>query len=91
MMCTNFYALYDLANNLFPNKILALNIDVKNDITLEKAFVKLGKSLGYSKQKSKRAFTIASEYYHKKRKKENDEQLIKLQDQKKKILLVGHS
>ena len=91
LMCTNFYALYDLANNLFPNKFIELNIDVENNINLEKAFIKLGKDLGFSKDKAKSAFKIAYQYYIDDKRDKFNKQLALLNSKKKKVLLVSHS
>lgn len=91
MMCTNFYALYDLANNLFKDKIIELNIDVKNNITLEKAFINLGKRLGFNKKDSFKAFKKAYDFYLSKKEEDYQNQLQILQQDCKKILLVGHS
>ena len=91
MMCTNFYALYDLANNLFPNKIIELNIDMNNDISLKDAFINLGKKLNLTKKESSTFFKRAQQFFLKKRENEYKNQLCKLKGNKKKVLLVGHS
>ncbi len=91
MMCTNFYALYDLANNLFPNRIIELNIDLKKRITLKRAFIKLGKKLNINRCKTARAFDKAFKRYVEKRNEETEKQLNILNSTAKKILLVGHS
>lgn len=91
MMCTNFYASFDLANNIFPNKIIELNIDINNHISLKKAFLNLGKRLCFSKHDVKRAFEIAYHDHLKRKEKLYDEQQLLLKSDKKKILLVGHS
>lgn len=91
MMCTNFYCLYDLANNLFPNKIIELNIDLNNNIDLEKAFIELGKKLGIAKKKSILAFKKSYKFFILKKDEKYNKQLNLLKNNKKKILLVGHS
>ncbi len=91
MMCTNFYASFDLANNIFSNKIIELNIDINNHISLKKAFLNLGKRLCFSKHDTKRAFEIAYHDHLKRKEKLYDEQQLLLKSDKKKILLVGHS
>lgn len=91
MMCTNFYSIYDLANNLFPKKILELNIDINNNVSLEKAFINLGERLNFSKKNSKKAFDIAYQNYLDDKKEKYSKELTLLNSKKKKILLVGHS
>jgi len=91
MMCTNFYALYDLSNTLFPGKVIELNIDYNNDITLKKAFINLGKKLGFSKKYIKKAFKHAYNYYLTELDKLHENELKLLNSNNKKVLLVGHS
>ncbi len=91
MMCTNFYALYDLANNLFPNKIIELNIDQKNKIDLKKSFMMLGKKLGFSKKICSQTFDISYSNYLHQLELKHQQQLEILRNDNKKVLLVGHS
>lgn len=91
MLCTNFYALYDLANNLFPNKVIELNIDACNNIDLKDAFINLGKRLGYSKKKSQLAFNKAYEFYLNEKEKKYENNIKLFRSKKKKIMLVGHN
>lgn len=49
-MCTNFLCLYDLVNNTFDDiNILHYNVDIEKGLTLEEAFLTIGKelNLGY--------------------------------------------
>lgn len=91
MLCTNFYAIYDLASNLFPNKIMEINIDVNNNIKLSDGFIKFGCDLGFSKKKSKLSFNKALEKHLKNKDEKCDEYLNLLKSNKKKILLAGHN
>ncbi len=85
-MCSNFSSLYDLANNLLNIKILTFdnNKEIKN-------FIKIGKELGFSSKKIKKAYKIATIKYNKNLKKLKIENINKLNTSNKKILLVGHS
>ena len=90
-VCTNFNCLYDLTRNLFPNlKIIEYNIDVSHNKTEEKAFISLGKKLGFSKKASKNSY-----YYAKQKEHEYEENMLvktekKLKSNKPKILIYGH-
>lgn len=91
MLCTNFYALYDLVKNTFDTKLIHYNVDVKNNLTEEKAFIKMGISLGFSKKKSLEAYHYAKEIRNKKKNNVLVQQEEKIKkSQKIKILLAGH-
>lgn len=48
-VCTNFNALYDLIHNLFPEvPLITSNIDLQKHKTEMKAYINIGKQLGYS-------------------------------------------
>lgn len=89
-MCTNFYLLYDLVNNLFNTNILDLIIDEENKKHEKNAFIELGLFLGFSYNKTQTAYKRAKE----KEKKIKNNLLLKqtniLNNNNKKILLVGH-
>lgn len=90
-VCTNFNALYDLVRVLFNKKILNYNVDVEHHNSEKKAFILLGKELGFSYFESNNAYLIAKEkeeLYLDKLKKSG---LEKLRSKKKKVLLLGHS
>ena len=59
-MCSNFDCLYDLCNNLLDIKILTF--DSKKEI---KNFIKIGKELGFKRNKIKKAYLKASIKYNK--------------------------
>lgn len=90
-VCTNYNALYDLVKNTFPNlRILNYNIDIKKHKSEQKAFISIGKELGFSIIESKKAYKIAKvkemEYYKKEAKIAKE----KISSEKTKILLLGH-
>ena len=90
-VCTNFYVLYDLANNIFDYDILSMNIDYNKNITIKDAFINLGIDLGYGYLKSNNAFIKANEIYRNEKKNKLLEQTNILNSKNKKILVVGHS
>ncbi|MGM9879632.1 MAG: acyl-CoA dehydratase activase-related protein [Bacilli bacterium] len=89
-VCTNFYLLYDLVNNLFDLNILDINIDETSTKTEKSSFIELGLFLGFSYNKTVTAYKHAKE----KEKKVKNNLLLKqtniLMNKNKKILLVGH-
>lgn len=89
-VCTNFYLLYDLVNNLFDLNILDINIDETSSKTEKGSFIELGLFLGFSYNKTVTAYKHAKE----KEKKVKNNLLLKqtniLMNKNKKILLVGH-
>lgn len=88
--CTNFWAAYDIVNNLFETKILNYNIDLEKKDTLKKGLYKIGKKLGKNKSEIKKAYDIAI-YKHKQIEIKNIEiTKNKLNSQKTKILLISH-
>ena len=88
--CTNFWAAYDIVNNIFNKKILSYNIDLEKGDTLKKGLYKIGKELGKEKKEIKKAYKKAM-YEHNLIKKKNIEiTKNKLNSSKTKILLVSH-
>lgn len=88
--CTNFYALYDIVNNLFDTKIINYNIDVDSHISERKAFIKLGKDLGFSSSVSSHAYMKAKRIAKRNAKHKFIKQSHLLESNKIKILLAGH-
>lgn len=88
--CTNFLALYDIINNMFNVKILNYNIDLENNDTEYKGFIKIGKILKKTTKQIKYA------YYRAKIESSNKidtlirNNIYNLLSKKIKILLVGH-
>lgn len=90
-VCTNFNCLYDLIHNLYPElKIVNYNVDVKHHHDEQEAFIKLGKELGFSRRRSKKAYEVAKrkEFTHLKEVAERQQE--KLKTNKTKILMLGH-
>lgn len=89
-VCTNFYLLYDLVNNLFDMNILDINIDQTHSKSEKSAFIELGLFLGFSYNKTVNAYKKAKE----KEKNVKNNLLLKqtniLMNKNKKVLLVGH-
>lgn len=91
-ICVKFYALYDICKNLFDANFITLNIDYEKGENKLKAFVVLGKKLGFSTKESIRAYIRAS-------KKQKDYDTLRFNNQKRllnnskdlKILIVAHS
>ncbi len=88
--CTNFLAAADIIRNLFPVRILTYNINYLKGETEEKAFIHLGKELGFDEQDSLAAYHNAITSVKFKREKDILKNIEKLDSKKKKILLVGH-
>ena len=88
--CTNFLATYDIASNIFPNKILNYNIDLEKKQSEYKGFLKLKKDLNKSKKEIKKAYLKAKEQVAITKKQKIKENIKKLNKDGLKILLVSH-
>jgi predicted nucleotide-binding protein (sugar kinase/HSP70/actin superfamily) len=88
--CTNFYAIYDIVNNLFKNKIIHYNVDADNHINEKKAFIKMGKELGFSSVISSHAYIKAKRIAKRNARHRFIKQNELLNSNKMKILLAGH-
>ncbi len=88
--CTNFWAAYDIVNNIFDINILNYNIDLEKGETLKKGLYKIGKELGKSHLDIKKAYKKAIYQYEIKKKKNAEINLNKLKSNKTKILIVSH-
>lgn len=90
-LCTNFTAVYDLCNNVFKDvKFLNYNIDVDKGKSEVEAFLIMGKCLGFSYLKALKAYNqgvLQSKKYYKEKLKSFEN---KLNENKLKILIVGH-
>lgn len=88
--CTNFWAIYDIVNNIFDKKVLSYNIDLEKRQTLKKGLYKIGKEMGKNKKEIKKAYRKAI-YEHNLIKTKNIEITEKkLKSNKTKILIVSH-
>lgn len=88
--CTNFWAIYDIVNNLFNLKILHYNIDLEKGETLKKGLYKIGQELGKSRHEIAKAYKEAIKDHKNKIKQNFEITLNKLKSNKTKILLVSH-
>jgi len=92
VVCTKFNAMYDIVNNTFINlKLLDYNIDVKENETEFKAFMKMGKVLGANSITVLKAYLKAKKVqnYYEQKQSEKQEQLLSNTD-KLKMLIVSH-
>lgn len=88
--CTNFWAAYDIVNNIYDKKIISYNIDEEKGDSLKKGLYKIGKELGKEKKEIKKAYKKAI-YEHNLIKNKNLEiTKNKLKSDKTKILIVSH-
>lgn len=89
--CTNFYLLYDLANNIFKeNTIIDININEQKKQSEKNAFIELGLYLGFSYNKSLQAYNKGKENEKKVRNNLIKTQNKILNNSNKKILIAGH-
>ncbi len=88
--CTNFLAIYDIVNNLFPCKILNYNIDVARKETELVGLVEIGQVLGLSVSEAIRAYNKALDTVNKIKSNEININTNKLNGEGKKILIVSH-
>lgn len=89
--CTNFLALYDIINNIIDKKILNYNIDLEKGETLKKGLYSLGVKLGKTKKEIKTAYKYALKEYRQKKEEDIKENINKLNEKGKKILIVSHA
>ena len=89
-MCTNFFAAYDIVNNLFDNKIISYNIDLSEGFTLKKGLYDIGKFFKKNDSEIKKAYKIALAEYEMIKMKDIEINLRKLSSDKTKILIVSH-
>lgn len=90
MMCTNFYALYDIVRNTFNTSLLHYNIDLNHHQNERKAFLDLGKQLNFSKKETLAAYNWAKLKEEERKKYLLSKQQEKLNSPNIKILLAGH-
>ncbi len=88
--CTNFLSAYDIIHNTFEVKVLNYNIDLEHGEALKKGLIKIGKELGFDKQKIHQAYRYAMKKNEEDKQREITINLNKLKSTKTKILLVSH-
>ena len=89
--CTNFLAARDIVNSIFDVNVLDYNIDLNNKDTLKKGMFKLAGILGYKVNVISDAYLYSVNKYKEKKKRLIMENLAKLNNDKKKVLLVSHA
>lgn len=87
--CTNFLAIYDLANHYFQTPILNYNIDNKNHLL--DGLIEIGKELKLSKLRIIEAYEYATKKEKEWRKSKSEEQNKILKRKDKKVLIVSHA
>lgn len=90
-MCTNFYLLPDLVRNLFEVNVLDFNVNENKNKSFKNAFIELGLYLGFSYNKTVSSYKYAMEEYIKEKNSMLLTQTNRINDNNKKILIVGHS
>lgn len=88
--CTNFWALYDIVNNMFDNEIISYNIDLEKGDSLKKGLFKIGKKFNKSNLEIAKAYDKTLRNCLNKRKKLIQENINRLNSKKTKILFVSH-
>ncbi len=88
--CTNFWAAYDIVNNLFDINILNYNIDLEKGESLKKGLYKIGRKLNKKPLEIRKAYKKAIYEYNLIKKKNTQINLNKLNSKKTKILIVSH-
>ena len=94
VFCTRFEGLYDQTRNVFrsqPQRFISCNIDSKRKSPAAAAFETLGKTLGFSAQESRAAYSKAWKADQHQQKQWIKEQNVLSRSNRTKILLVGHS
>ena len=97
VVCVRFFAAYDVIQNTFAarlkasgTKLLDCNVDIRTGITEEKAFIRLGKSLGFGRRVSFAAYREARAAQNDYDARKNRNSLELLCSDKPKILVIGH-
>lgn len=93
-MCVKFYALYDICATVFSSSFITLNIDTKQGSNEMKAYVALGKKLGFTKNKVLASYLKARKMqraYDKSRYEKQMQTIEKESEETIKVLLVAHS
>lgn len=92
-ICVKFFAMYDICKNIFESDIISLNIDFEDKESEFKAFVKLGKKLGFSYALSLKSYLKArnmQKMYDLKKTRLQYEKLASAKNDTCNILVVAH-
>lgn len=90
-VCTNFNCLYDLVHNLYSEaNLIFYNIDLQHRNSERKAYIELGRELGFSVIESMEAYAKAKRKFLEDSKEKFLKQKEKLTSPKMKVLLAGH-
>ena len=90
-LCTNFSALYDIVRNTYPDiNIIHYNINIDQNQSEIKAFIKMGRQLNISLYDTYQAYRKALDFYKRKQKTNYLRQLEQFKNDHKNILLVSH-
>jgi len=95
--CVKFFALYDIVNNTFgaelkasETRLLDYNIDLKTGNTEKKAFLGMGKRLGYKHTAITEAYKAARTAQDERNAEKNREAAAAIYSDNLKILVIGH-
>ena len=88
--CPRFFGLPDLVKILVKTKILTESFDFRKNGSLEKPFWRLGKKLGFGKEKIKKAIEITLSNEKKLKKEQKKDFFQKINSKKPKIILISH-
>lgn len=92
-ICVKFFAMYDICKNIFDDKIISLNIDFADGENEFKAFLKLGKKLGFSYPITIKAYIKArnmQRIYDLKKVRMQYQKIATNFEEKSNILIVSH-
>lgn len=92
-ICVKFFAMYDICKNIFDTEFIFLNIDYEDRESKLKAFVNLGKKLGFSYGLSLKAYLKArnmQRIYDLKKTRLQYEKIANSNDNTCNILVVAH-
>ena len=88
--CPRFFGLPDLVKILVKTKILTESFDFRKNGSLEKPFWRLGKKLGFGKEKIKKAIEITLSNEKELKKEQKKDFFQKINSKKQKIILISH-
>lgn len=92
-ICVKFFAMYDICKNIFDAKFISLNIDYKEGNSEFKAFIELGKKIGFKYANIVLAYLKArnmQKIYDLKKLRQQYNMLAREDRNKRNILIVSH-